>query len=139
MVKRPDLPLAALYGQTQSTPELLAVFSARATVQAMLDAEAALAQAEAARKIVPARAARAIGRACTADGLDIAALSRGMRKAGNLAIPLVAALTAKVAADNATAARYVHWGATSQDITDTAMVLHSTRPRSRPKALQIAG
>ncbi len=46
-----------------------------------------------------------------------------MRKAGNLAIPLVAALTDRVAAGNAAAARYVHWGATSQDITDTATVL----------------
>ena len=123
MVKSPDLPVAALYNETQSTPELLAIFSARGTVQAMLDVEAALAQAEAVRKIVPSRAARAIGQACTADDFDIAALSRGMRKAGNLAIPLVAALTAKVATDNAAAARYVHWGATSQDITDTAMAL----------------
>ncbi|MGE0659009.1 MAG: 3-carboxy-cis,cis-muconate cycloisomerase [Reyranellaceae bacterium] len=123
MAMKSDLPLAALFGETQSTPELLAVFSATGTVQAMLDVEAALARAEAARGIVPKNAARAIERACSAESYDVASLAKAMRKAGNLAIPLVAALTDQVATGNAAASRYVHWGATSQDITDTATAL----------------
>jgi 3-carboxy-cis,cis-muconate cycloisomerase len=47
----------------------------------------------------------------------------GNARAGNPAIPLIAALTAQVAEDNAEAARYVHWGATSQDAMDTGLVL----------------
>ena len=52
-----------------------------------------------------------------------AALARATAKAGNPAIPLIAALTEQVASDDAEAARYVHWGATSQDAMDTGLVL----------------
>src|SRR6476620_3988591 len=99
------------------------VFSEHARVARMLDFEAALAQAEASVGVIPRTAADAIARACTIDGFDIAAISRDARKAGNLAIPLVAALTRKVAAAAPEARRYVHWGATSQDVIDTGLVL----------------
>ncbi|MGE0150991.1 MAG: 3-carboxy-cis,cis-muconate cycloisomerase [Reyranellaceae bacterium] len=122
-MKQPPASYAALYAPANSTPELLRIYSAQATVQAMLDVEAALARAEARCKLVPARAAAAIARACDAERFDLAAMARQGRDAGNLAIPLVAALTRKVARADAKAARYVHWGATSQDIVDTATVL----------------
>jgi 3-carboxy-cis,cis-muconate cycloisomerase len=54
---------------------------------------------------------------------DAAAVSQGAKLAGNLAIPLVKALTAVVARTDTDAARYVHWGATSQDVIDTGCVL----------------
>jgi 3-carboxy-cis,cis-muconate cycloisomerase len=54
---------------------------------------------------------------------DIAALGDAATLSGNLAIPLVKALTAEVAKTDAEAARYVHWGATSQDVIDTAAML----------------
>jgi 3-carboxy-cis,cis-muconate cycloisomerase len=98
-------------------------FSAEARLQAMLDVEAALAEAEAALGVIPAAAATAIRAAARVSFYDAAAIAAEARQAGNLAIPLVHHLTNRVAADDAMAARYVHWGATSQDIIDTALVL----------------
>lgn len=89
----------------------------------MLDVEAALADAEASLGVIPARAAQAIRLAARAELYDEARLVEDGRSAGNLAIPLVRALTSTVAASDRDAARYVHWGATSQDIIDTALVL----------------
>ena len=54
---------------------------------------------------------------------DAAAIGAAMPGAGNLAIPLVAQLTKNVGATNADAKGYVHWGATSQDVIDTGLVL----------------
>jgi 3-carboxy-cis,cis-muconate cycloisomerase len=92
-------------------------------LQYMLDFEAALARAEATVGIIPSGAAAAITNACKASAFDVAALADAATKSGNLAIPLVKALTAEVAKAEAEAARYVHWGATSQDVIDTAAVL----------------
>ncbi|MBZ5797940.1 3-carboxy-cis,cis-muconate cycloisomerase, partial [Burkholderia contaminans] len=60
---------------------------------------------------------------CHAESFDRAALAEAAVQAGNLAIPLVKMLTAKVATLDPSAARYVHWGATSQDVIDTATML----------------
>jgi 3-carboxy-cis,cis-muconate cycloisomerase len=95
----------------------------RAHLQAMLEVEAALAEAEASLNILPEDAARAIRAAARSDLYDIAALEAAAERAGNPAIPLVRELTGRVAATDVQASRYVHWGATSQDVIDTAMVL----------------
>ncbi|WP_044564590.1 lyase family protein, partial [Azospirillum sp. B4] len=100
-----------------------AVFTDTATVQGMLDFEAALARAEAGLGIIPAGADGAIAVHCRAEAFDLEALAVAAAKAGNTAIPLVKALTAKVAAADRDASRFVHWGATSQDIMDTGLVL----------------
>src|SRR5450432_249220 len=92
-------------------------------LQYMLDFEAALARAEAATGVIPARAADPIAKACKAGLFDLDALAEAATRSGNLAIPLVKALTAGVAKADPDAARYVHWGATSQDAIDTAAVL----------------
>ena len=94
-----------------------------ATLQNMLDFEAALARAEAAAGVIPASAAGPITNACRAELFDLAGLAEAATRSGNLAIPLVKALTANVAKVDADAARYVHWGATSQDVIDTGAVL----------------
>ncbi len=99
------------------------IWSPRATVQAMLDVEAALARASALHGVIPSGAVDAIVAACDADNIDADALMTGAAAGGNLAIPLVKQLTAVVKARDAEAAKYVHWGATSQDIIDTGVVL----------------
>lgn len=106
-----------------SPDAMLAVFAPKATVQRMLDVEAALAHALAAAGVIPADAAAPIEAACDADQLDADALTHAAASAGNLAIPLVKQLTARVAEHAPDAAKYVHWGATSQDIIDSGMVL----------------
>ncbi len=99
------------------------VFSNRATLQAMLDFEAALARAEARAGFIPASASPAIEAKCRAELYDMTVLARSAASAGNLAIPLVKQLTLLVAKKEKDAARYVHWGATSQDVIDTGRVL----------------
>ena len=114
----PDL-FGALFGDDETTSCL----SDRARLQAMLDVEAALADAEAELGVVPRSSVAAIRGAARAELYDAAAIAADARQAGNLAIPLVRALTRQGAASDPDAARYVHWGATSQDIIDTALVL----------------
>lgn len=94
-------------------------FSDAQRVQGMLDFEAALAQAQAACGMVPPEAVGPIVAACRHEAIDFAALGEAAVGAGNLAIPLVKQLTAQVKAQDPEAARYVHWGATSQDAIDT--------------------
>jgi 3-carboxy-cis,cis-muconate cycloisomerase len=111
--------------QTQemfSTPEMAAIFSNEAHIQAMLDFEAALARAEARAGIIPDDAARAITAACRVELYDVPALFRRGPLAGAHSIPLVAALNERAGSE---AARYVHWGATSQDVIDTALMLQA--------------
>lgn len=100
-----------------------ALFSDRVRLQRMLDFEAALARAEAGIGIVPQAAIKLITRHCDARAFDLDAIGEAARMAGNPAIPMVKLLTAAVKADDAEAARWVHWGATSQDAIDTGLVL----------------
>jgi 3-carboxy-cis,cis-muconate cycloisomerase len=106
-----------------SSAAMRAVCDDAAYLQHMLDFEAALARAEAATGVIPAAAAVPIANACKAGAFDLGALAEAATRSGNLAIPLVKALTADVAKADADAARYVHWGATSQDVIDTAGML----------------
>jgi 3-carboxy-cis,cis-muconate cycloisomerase len=106
-----------------TTDALRAVFSDRARLARMLEFEAALAHAEASVGVIPQHAADVIATQCDVRYYDVAAIHRAMHDAGNLAIPLVAALTRNVAAANAQAKGFVHWGATSQDAIDTGLVL----------------
>jgi 3-carboxy-cis,cis-muconate cycloisomerase len=98
-------------------------FSDEATLRQMLRFEAALAQATAGAGLIPRRAASVIVKACDAKLYDPTALAAAARRSATLTVPLVKALTEAVARRNAAAAGYVHWGATSQDVIDTAMVL----------------
>jgi 3-carboxy-cis,cis-muconate cycloisomerase len=79
--------------------------------------------------VIPAVAATVITDAANADGFDCAELARQSLRAGTPAIPLVLMLTERVRVRDAAAADFVHWGATSQDVTDTAMVLLLDRCR----------
>src|SRR5215475_4488509 len=115
--------ISPLFAPLLSSAAMRAVCDDATTVQHMLDFEAALATAEAATGVIPASATEPIAKACRTESFDIAALAEAATRSGNLAIPLVKALTANVAKADAEAARYVHWGATSQDVIDTAAML----------------
>jgi 3-carboxy-cis,cis-muconate cycloisomerase len=106
-----------------SSAAMRAVVDDRARLQRMLDFEAALARAEAAVGVIPHEAVDPIAAAAKAERYDIAAIAAAAPAAGNVLVPLVAALTAEVAKENADAASFVHWGASSQDAIDTALVL----------------
>ena len=113
----------SLLDQLFSAPAMNELFSDSSRVQAMLDFEAALAKAEAAVGVIPATAVQSIAMKCDSRLIDFVVLGRDAALAGNLAIPLVKQLTALVAKDNEEAAKFVHWGATSQDVIDTGLVL----------------
>src|SRR5271165_861597 len=115
--------LSPLLAPMFSSGPMRAVCDDVAYLQAMLDFEAALARAEAAVGVIPQSAAAPIGQACEASLFDLAGLAEAATRSGNLAIPLVKALTAAVAKADSSAARFVHWGATSQDVIDTATML----------------
>ena len=106
-----------------STEPLADVFSDQSILQAMLEFEVALARVEARLKIIPQAAAEVIASAANPEMFDIVAISRDTLRAGTPGIPLAKALTERVRAKDAAAARFVHWGATSQDVTDTALIL----------------
>lgn len=109
-------PTEALF----TTPEMAAIWSGEAQVREMLAFEAALARAEARAGVIPADAAEAIAAACQVEAFDVTALYHEAASAGSAAIPLARMLTERVASG---ARGFVHWGATSQDVLDTAMVL----------------
>src|SRR4051794_9649787 len=91
-----------------TTEALSGIFSDASTVKVLLDVEAALARAQAGLGVIPATAAWAITQAAVAEGFDLDALAREARASATIAIPLVAALTARVEAIDPAAARYVH-------------------------------
>jgi len=104
--------------------ELREAVSEQAWLEAMLDAERALANAESLAGAIPAAAAAAIAEQCRAELYDWSELAEQGRAVGNPAEPLVRALRAAVGGE---AAGYVHFGATSQDIVDTAAMLVARR------------
>jgi 3-carboxy-cis,cis-muconate cycloisomerase len=106
-----------------TTEEFADLFSDSSVLAVLLAFESALARAQACLGLIPQSAAVAISRAAVADGFDAAAIAREARQSATLAIPLVNALAARVREIDAPSARFVHWGATSQDTIDTAMVL----------------
>jgi 3-carboxy-cis,cis-muconate cycloisomerase len=101
-----------------------AAVSDAAWLHAMLQVEAALADAQAFVGLIPAEAADAIGKAAKPDAFDVAALGAAAAGSGNPVVPLVEALRAAVGEPAAAA---VHHAATSQDILDTAAMLVAAR------------
>ena len=118
---------ALVFERFLSTPEMLDAFGELAIIQGMLDFEAALARAQAAAGVIPASVGEVIAAACRVEGFDLNAIVAASSVAGTLAIPLVKQLQVAVAQVDTEAAGYVHWGSTSQDVLDTAMVLATRR------------
>ncbi|MDP3669384.1 MAG: lyase family protein [Telluria sp.] len=113
----------SIFDSFLTSAEMIAVFDDASVVQAMFRFEEALARAQAAEGIIPEPAARAIASVCMAHLYDIPAMVRASRRAGSLAIPLTKELSKTVALFNPESAAFVHWGSTSQDVIDTAMVI----------------
>ena len=118
---------ARLIDSLATTPALAEIFSDKSVLGAMLDFEAALARAEARTGVIPGKAGETIAGLARPESFDVAALTEAAFRAGTPAIPLVKALTEQVRRSDEEAARYVHWGATSQDVADSAMSLLLTR------------
>ncbi|HVF63704.1 MAG TPA: 3-carboxy-cis,cis-muconate cycloisomerase [Casimicrobiaceae bacterium] len=106
-----------------SSAAVAACFDDESLVRAMLAFECALAEAQAEVGLIPASAAEPIRDAANAADFDYAELAREARRAGTIAIPLVKHFTRIVASQDEYAARYVHFGVTSQDVQDSALVL----------------
>jgi 3-carboxy-cis,cis-muconate cycloisomerase len=113
-----------IFGTVYGTDEIRAVFSDNAHLQFMLDVEAALARAEAKLGLVPTHVADAIGRAARVENLRLDYVVESTRRVGYPVVALVKEL-GRIAGDEA--ARYIHLGATTQDILDTALVLQLQR------------
>jgi 3-carboxy-cis,cis-muconate cycloisomerase len=105
------------------TDAVRGIFSDAGRLQGMLDFEAALARAAARTGLIPGTAVAGIESQCRAELFDMGSLARDAASAGNTAIPMVKALTARVEAHDPEAAKYVHWGATSQDAMDSGLML----------------
>ena len=106
-----------------NTAPLADVFSDASVLRAMLAFEAALARAEAKVGVIPKAAAASISAIIENIEFDAADLAHPALRAGTLAIPLVKLLTERVSQKDREAAGFVHWGATSQDVVDTALIL----------------
>ena len=121
----PTVPLAAsvldsvLFRDAFGTPRMREIFSDRAFIARCVDVEVALARAEARCGVIPSDAAEQIAQKCNAAALDFDLLRHETENVGYPILPLVHQL-AKQCGE---AGRYVHWGATTQDIMDTAVIL----------------
>jgi len=113
-----SLFLKDLYG----TAEMRAVFDDMRLLQKWLDVEKALAQAEAELGIIPAGAAQEIARCAVAGDLDISRMKHLIDQTVHPIVPLIRVLQEACSGD---AGEYIHWGATTQDIMDTAMILQA--------------
>jgi len=108
-----------LYRDSFGTPQMRAVFSDHASIVRYVEVEIALARAEARCGVIPAEAADAIAKKSNAAAFDFDLLRQETENVGYPILPVVH----QMAKQCGEAGRYVHWGATTQDIMDTAVVL----------------
>ncbi|MBX8548351.1 3-carboxy-cis,cis-muconate cycloisomerase [Pseudomonas cichorii] len=120
-------PSNQLFDAYFTQPLMREVFCDAGRVQGMLDFEAALAKAQARVGMIPEEVVADIGESCRAELFDFDELAVAIGNAGNSAIPLVKALGKQIARRNPEAERYVHMGATSQDVMDTGLILQVRR------------
>lgn len=111
---------SALFGDVYSTAELREIWSDRGTIQRWLDVEAALARAQGQLGIIPAEHAAEISRQARVDLLDLGAMKRELERTHHPIMPLIRAFQAVC---EPAAGESIHWGATTQDILDTGLVL----------------
>jgi 3-carboxy-cis,cis-muconate cycloisomerase len=120
LLSRPVTTLdCAVLGDLFGSEEVRRVFDSFALVQAWLDVEKALARAEAEVGVVPVAAADRIEQEARAELYDLDELRTRVAETQHPLVPLVRALAERCGDDGG----YVHWGATTQDVLDTALVL----------------
>jgi 3-carboxy-cis,cis-muconate cycloisomerase len=112
-----------MFDELLKDSEIRALFTDEAVIRVMLQVEGALALAQASVGRIPADQARLIEQMCAGAEIDPQKVIAAAKEAGNPGIPLVKELTALVGQTNRDAAQYVHAGATSQDVIDTALML----------------
>jgi 3-carboxy-cis,cis-muconate cycloisomerase len=125
----PFLPLVAVFGDV----ELAELFSEQAGVQSWLEVEHALAAVQAELGLIPREAAAAIAREAVAEKVDLARLHEEMRSVGYPILPLLEQLSEQ---SSPAVGDYIHWGATTQDIMDTGLVLQIQRALRRVEELE---
>lgn len=111
---------SVLFRDMFGTPQMRAIFCDAGYLERCMQVEAALARAQARIGMIPAEAAQQITATARASDLDLDQLKRETQVVGYPILPLVKQLAALCGPE---AGRYVHWGATTQDIMDTAVVL----------------
>ena len=110
---------STVFGTLYGSDAMRAVFDERAFIQRMLEVEAALARVQARLGIIPADAAQSITAAARIENLDPAELASSVRNVGYPVVGVVKGLSRAAGEGGA----WTHWGATTQDIMDTATVL----------------
>ena len=110
---------SAMFKDMFGTPAMRAVFDDAATIRRYVETEVALARVQGRLGIIPAAAAQAIEARADADGIDPVRLAHDTEIVGYPILPLVHQLSAQCGPEG----EYLHWGATTQDIMDTATVL----------------
>ncbi|AIR69925.1 MULTISPECIES: class-II fumarase/aspartase family protein [Dickeya] len=108
-----------LFRDSFGTPEMRAIFDDHELIRKYVEVEIALAKAEARCGVIPQEAAEEIAKTCNADTLDFDLLRHETEIVGYPILPLVHQISKQAGASGG----YVHWGATTQDIMDTAVVL----------------
>lgn len=109
-----------LFKDQYSTKEMRAVFSERTQIQSWLDCWVALAKAEAKNGVIPESAAEEIAQKAHSEDIDMDYVREGFKKTSYPLMPQIRAFTKPCSPE---AGGYIHWGATTQDITDTGMIL----------------
>ena len=112
-----------ILGRAFARASFTQALAGEAFVRAMLDFERALAGAEGEAGVIPVEVARSIAAACAGLDPSLETLVSEAKLSGSLAVPLVRALTEHVRSQDVRAASFVHYGSTSQDVLDTALVL----------------
>ena len=110
---------SALFRDAFGTPAMRAIFEDSALLARYTEVEVALARAEARLGVIPGQAAKEIAAKCDASKLDLDRLKKETETVGYPILPLVRQLAAQCGE----AGKYLHWGATTQDIMDSAVVL----------------
>ncbi|KXS98802.1 hypothetical protein AC578_2064 [Pseudocercospora eumusae] len=112
-----------IFGNVFSTPEVSNIWSDRQRTAYYLEFEAALAKAQAQLGIIPQKACDQIVKHCTLDNLDFEELRKQTELIGYPVLPMVQQLVKKINAVEDRLGEWIHWGTTTQDLTDTATVL----------------
>lgn len=114
---------SAIFGNVFSTPEIAAIWSDKQRTAYYLLFEARLAKAQAKLGIIPQKAADQIVKHCEVDEMDLDELRKQTELIGYPVLPVVKQLVARVSLVEQGLGEWAHWGATTQDLTDTAVIL----------------
>ena len=109
-----------LYGASFSTPEFLEIFNDNMRVQAWYDVEVALAKAQSKLGIIPTEAYEEIARKAYVENVDVQKIGKGISETAH---PIVPAIRALEEICEGGAGEFIHYGATTQDIMDTGLIL----------------